>query len=102
MKSYRLTTEAQDDLQEIGDYIAVNASLTRALSVVSTIRAEFLKIGENPGIGHFKEDVVGKELKFWSIYKYLIAYRWEQNPVEVVAVVHGNRDLAALFESRGY
>src|SRR3954468_7514887 len=102
MKSYRLSAEAQHDLQEIGHYIAANASLERALNVVSTIGDEFLKIAETPGIGHFKEEVASKELKFWSVYRYLIAYRWDQNPIEIVAVVHGNRDLTTFFESRRY
>ena len=100
MKAYRLSKEAQGDLEAIAHYIAVNASLERAVSVVSTIRAEISRLGSNPGMGHFKEDVAGNELKFWSVYKYLIAYRWDQKPIEIVAVVHGNRDLTAFFEGR--
>jgi toxin ParE1/3/4 len=100
MNSYRLTPEAQGDVDGIADYIAASAGLDRALRVVSKIREHFRKLGDSPGLGHFKEDVVGKEFKFSSVYKYLIVYRWDQRPIQIVAIVHGARDLNAFLEDR--
>src|SRR4051812_1931016 len=100
MNRYRLSTEAQNDLDEIANYIESRSNLDRAVKVVSEIREECRKLGEWPGMGHFRGEIRDKRIKFWSIYSYLIAYRWKSRPVEIIAVVHGERDLAAFFNER--
>ena len=100
MKLYNLTLEAQNDLDQIGNYIASRGSPERAKAVLLKIGEELRKIGASPGMGHFREEVDDNRLRFWSIYSYLIAYRWDVRPIEVIAIVHGARDLARFFEDR--
>ena len=33
-------------------------------------------------------------------YAYVIAHRWETTPIQIVAVVHGARQLEAFFQLR--
>jgi hypothetical protein len=38
--------------------------------------------------------------RFWTVYAYVIAYRWETTPIQIVTVVHGARQLEAFFQQR--
>ena len=38
--------------------------------------------------------------RFWVFYSYVVVYRWEVSPIQIIAVVHGRRELAAFFNSR--
>lgn len=53
-----------------------------------------------PGLGHFREDLLDQRYRFWAIHSYLIVYRWETKPLEIISIVHGARDLAAFFANR--
>ena len=58
-------------------------------------------LGEMPGMGHFREDLLDRHYKFWSVHSYVVVYLWEVTPIKVIAVVHGARDLDAFLTSRG-
>lgn len=100
MSAYDLTPEACEDLDAIGDYIANDSGAARATKVVSDIRDACRRLGEMPGIGHFRDDLLDRRYKFWSVHSYVIAYRWEVSPIQVVAVVHGARSLSSFFRRR--
>jgi plasmid stabilization system protein ParE len=53
-----------------------------------------------PRIGHIREDVADESLRFWSVYSYLIAYRPERKPIEIVRVLHGARDIGKFFKGK--
>ena len=93
MKPYHLTPQARSDLLEITDYILANSSADRAKSVVAVIREAIEKVADMPGIGHKREDLTAEDVRFWTVYKYHIVYRPETNPLQVVAVISGWRDL---------
>ena len=38
--------------------------------------------------------------KFWSVHSFVIVYRWEATPIQIIAVVHAH-DLDAFFSARG-
>ncbi len=49
-------------------------------------------------MGHFRGDLVANPLRFWRVRDYLIIYRSEKKPLEIVRVLHGKRDVQALLE----
>src|SRR5690349_5824520 len=98
MKGYELTTEAQNDLDEIAQYIAIEASVERAILVLAEFKDAFRRLADMPGMGHFREDLLDQRYKFWSVYSYVVAYRWEVLPIQVIAIVHGARNLQAFFD----
>lgn len=57
------------------------------------------RIGSLPGIGHLRLDLADEALRFFRVYKYLIIYRPETTPVQVVRVLHGARDVQAILGS---
>jgi len=101
MKRADVTPEAKADIFEIWDYVASKGGVDAADRVAAAIDAEISKIAEMPGAGHFREDIVAdKRIRFSNVYSYLIAYRWELRPIQIIAVVHGQRDLPAFFQER--
>jgi toxin ParE1/3/4 len=44
---------------------------------------------------------LGRELRSVSVGNYLIFYRPVEGGIEIVPVLHGRRDIAALFSGRG-
>jgi antitoxin ParD1/3/4/toxin ParE1/3/4 len=99
MTGFRFTPEAEADLLAIWQYIADNQSEQTADRVVARIFAECEKLSRMPAVGHHRLDLLDDRHRFWSIWSYLIVYRWRTKPVEIIAVIHGARDLGAYFAS---
>jgi antitoxin ParD1/3/4/toxin ParE1/3/4 len=97
---FKLTPQAEADLDQIADYLLAEAGTAVAVRIVTEIRDEFRKLSEMPGMGHYNEDLLDSRHRFWTMYSYLIVYRWQTSPIQIIAVVHGARDLPGLFRRR--
>jgi plasmid stabilization system protein ParE len=95
-----LAPEAALDLVQIWRFIKNNASLEMADRVESAIRDKIGYLAGRPGGGHWRRDLTDAPVKFFPIYSYLIVYRPETNPLQVVAVLHGRRDVGELLRDR--
>jgi plasmid stabilization system protein ParE len=51
-------------------------------------------------MGHRREDLTPYRVLFWPVGAYLVIYRAERLPVEIVAVTQGYRDIPALLRRR--
>jgi antitoxin ParD1/3/4 len=94
-----VTPEARTDLLEIWNYIAED-SIDSADRVLAQLYDAFTRLAEAPGIGHHREDLADSRHRFWTVYSYVIAYRDNTNPLEIIAIVHGARQLEAYFQNR--
>ncbi|MDQ3441052.1 MAG: type II toxin-antitoxin system RelE/ParE family toxin [Planctomycetota bacterium] len=92
MKPYVLSPLAEQDLQEIWDYIAQD-SADQADRVILAIRKGVRLAAEMPGIGHHREDLPDPSLRVWTVYSYLIIYKPETEPLEVVRIIHGQHHI---------
>ena len=100
MKEYALSAAAGRDLEEISEYIAAD-SVSAARKLMAKFYATMERIGQHPGIGHSREDLVeGRKLLFFPVGNYLIVYRTDSRPVLILAVVHGNRHIPTFLRSR--
>jgi len=45
-------------------------------------------------------ELTDEPVKFFSVYFYLIVYRPETKPLQVVAILHGRRDVEQLLKDR--
>jgi toxin ParE1/3/4 len=43
-------------------------------------------------------DLASEPLRFWPVYSYLIIYRPELRPLQVVRILHGSRDVRRILE----
>jgi plasmid stabilization system protein ParE len=54
-------------------------------------------------MGTKRQDITPLPVRFWTVTKfpnYVIVYRPETVPLQVVAVLHGKRDLKEVLERR--
>ena len=97
MTQFILSPAGRDDLDKVWDFIARD-NADAADRVCEEIRAAIRMLAENPGIGHYRRDLADEPLKFWRVYTYLIIYRPETRPLEVVRILSGYQDLKRLLE----
>lgn len=98
--TYRLTERAEADVDAIADFIAGD-NVDAAVKVVLALEDAFVLLASRPGIGHTREDLTDRPLKFWSVYSYLVVYDPSGDPLTIVAVLHGARDVAEILKEIG-
>ena len=96
---YLLTPQAEADVDEIIQYLAERSD-DAPLTVYSAFLDAFERLSGQPHIGHVREDLTDRGLKFLSVYSYLIVYNHQALPLQIVAVLHGARDVASLIRER--
>jgi toxin ParE1/3/4 len=95
-KSYRVSSRATADLDEIWLYIAQDNpdaadNFTRALF------SRFSRLAAMPKMGRTREEL-SPGLRSFAVGRYIIFYRLHEEGVEIVRVLHGARDFPPLFE----
>lgn len=96
-RGYRLTPEAQANVNKIGAFIA-NDSVDAALRVLDAFDDAFNLLAATPEIGHTREDLTSRPVKFWGVYSYLIVYDPASAPLTIIAVLHGAQDVERLLK----
>jgi toxin ParE1/3/4 len=66
-QAYRLTERAEADVKAVADFIAAD-STDAAVKVVLALENAFAVLASRPGIGHTREDLTERPLKFWSVF----------------------------------
>ena len=96
MRRFVLTAAARADVSEIADYIRED-NPDAARRVVSSLQEAMGKLAKSPGMGHLREDLTRRPFRFWPVYSYLIVYRPETRPIQILRVLHGARDVKSLL-----
>jgi plasmid stabilization system protein ParE len=94
---YVLTPDAETDLREIRDWYRTERGHEAARRVLQDLRAAMRRLARNPRIGHPRPDLLPAELLVWPHYRYLIVYRPETKPLQVVRVWDASRGTPNLF-----
>jgi len=98
MSGYVISPIASIDLDEMWDYYAIELQNP---DVADRIRDEvftsFRQLAIMPGMGHFRSDLAAEPLRFWRVRNYLVVYRSEKTPIEIVRVLHGARDVLVIL-----
>jgi len=56
----------------------------------------FRFLASTPGAGHLRQDLAEERpILFWPMRDYLILYKPETNPLEILSIFRGSRDLPA-------
>lgn len=97
MSGYVLSRLALQDLLEIWEYIAAD-NVDAADGVSSDLEQALNMLADNPLAGHLREDLVSQPLRFWLVHSYLIVYRPETKPLEVVRILSAYRDVRELLD----
>lgn len=95
-----LAPQAAADLADIWRYIKNQSTAAMADHVESVIRDKFAFLSETPEAGHHRRNLMNEEVKFFPVYSYLIVYRPATRPLQVVAILHGRRDIEQVLRDR--
>ncbi len=101
MSGFILSAEAAADIEDIVRYIAYD-NVSAALALEDELIANFRELARFPNSGHARHDLAGtRELLFWTVGSYLVLYRVKSKRIEIVAVLHGGRDIPKILARRG-
>jgi plasmid stabilization system protein ParE len=92
VKRFVLSPAATADVEQIESFLDEHAPHATD-AVLDALRDAMRRIAATPGLGHLREDLTDEPLRFFPVWSYLVIYRLT-DPVEVVRVVHGARDVA--------
>ena len=96
MNRFVLTPAAEGDLLKIIEYLKGD-NPNAVLKVVDALDQAMQRLAESPGIGHVRPDLTDEDVRFWPVFTYLVVYRSETKPLEIVRVLHGKRDVERIL-----
>jgi antitoxin ParD1/3/4 len=99
---FEFTPQAIEDLDEIWWFIA-ERNREAADRVEAEIVAACQRLAKYPLMGTRRPDITPRPVRFWSVTKfpnYVVVYRPDAVPLQVVAVLHGKRNLKEILEKR--
>ncbi|MFI5114990.1 MAG: type II toxin-antitoxin system RelE/ParE family toxin [Terriglobales bacterium] len=99
VKPYLIAPEAEGDLRQIWRYLLGEAGLAIANRIQGELVDAFEGLADVPGKGHKRPDLTSHDVLFFSVYQYMIVYR-RAALVEIVAVLHGKRNVRRLLKTR--
>ncbi len=94
---YVLAPQAARDLVQIWRCVKREVSQEAADRVESVIRTKCVYLASFPVAGHCRRDLTSANVRFFCVYSYLIVYRPETKPLQVVTILHGSRDVAGIL-----
>jgi toxin ParE1/3/4 len=102
MSRYVLMPAAQEDLAAIRDYYQEEAGPRVARWMLLEFVESFRFLARTPGAGHVRQDLAeSRPIRFWPVRDYLILYRPGTQPLAILSIFRGSRDLPALLSRRG-
>jgi plasmid stabilization system protein ParE len=100
---YLLTPRALDDLDDIWNFIAED-SIDAANRVESAVFEACESLARHPLLGSRRSDITPLPVRFWPVTRFpnfIVVYRPESKPLQIVAVLHGMRNIKALLGPPG-
>jgi toxin ParE1/3/4 len=92
-----LSKEAEQDLDDIAYYIAnASGSLTIAERLILSLTARFSLLARHPRLGR-QRDELRPGARSFPVGNYIIVYAIAGTDVRILRVIHGSRNIAALF-----
>lgn len=95
MHRLRYNQIARTNLAEIAEFIAEDSKV-QAGRVISGIRKTCHTIARTPGIGRFRPDLT-EGIRSFPVGSYVIFYHVASDVVEIIAVIHGARDVTRIM-----
>jgi len=98
MTHFVLAPLAKADIAEIWTYYARDVGDPK---LADRMRDEIFEgirsAARAPHIGHLRPDLAKEPLRFCRVRRYLIIYRSEAEPIQIVRVLHAARDVQAVL-----
>ncbi|HVT79692.1 MAG TPA: type II toxin-antitoxin system RelE/ParE family toxin [Phycisphaerae bacterium] len=90
---YEITATARLDLLQIWNYFAENASTQVADALLSDFESAMEQLTEFPGLGHRREELTVRDVRFYLVNRYFIVYRIDRAPINILRVIYASRNV---------
>jgi antitoxin ParD1/3/4/toxin ParE1/3/4 len=74
--------------------------LETADRIVTELFKGFFKLADRPNSGHRRTDLTNRKVLFYRVFSYLVIYDPASNPLQVLGVLHGKRNVGRLLAQR--
>lgn len=91
------THKADADLISLWNYIA-QESVSSADKLLSKIEEKSLLYAQNPRLGRLRPEIQ-PELRSFAVSPYVVFYTPIEDGIYIIRVLHGRRDVRAIFQS---
>ena len=99
MRDYQVAPAALEDIQAILDYIRAD-SPNAAEQMEEEFFSAFDQLAQWPEMSHVRPELTDKAVRFWPVGSYLVVYQVARNIVQIVAALHGARDVPVVIRGR--
>jgi antitoxin ParD1/3/4 len=99
VRGYLVSPEANSDIIAIWRWIAKD-SVDLADRVDTELHDVFEALARMPRLGHRREDLTSRPVLFYPLYSYLIVYQADVDPMRIMAVLRGTRDVKRMPKKR--
>ena len=100
MDPFQLTEEAILDIDSIWLHLLNREGVESADRVVTQLFQSFYHLAEVPNSGHRRADLTSRNVLFYRVFSCLIIYQPSTRPVQILAVLHGKRNLSRILPQR--
>ncbi len=97
MAGYVISPAGRQDLIDIWTEIARD-NLDAAERLLDHFEDAFQHVAEFPRMGRARPDLIDLPVRFWTLGNYLIIYRAERSPIEIVRVLNAYRNVGAVLK----
>lgn len=99
MPEFRLSPEAESELDEIWLYLArASGRIEIANRVLDSIMDRFWLLAEHPFLGRRRDDDLKPGLRSLAVEEYVIVHRLEADgAVLILHILHGSRDISTFL-----
>lgn len=101
---YQLTPSARDDLHHLEDITLDRFGFSQALALNEALETAFVKLGNNPYMGHIREDLspAGRDFRYWTVkQRFLIVYEPTDSGIIVVRIFDRAQDVQSELPKEG-
>lgn len=89
---------ADSDLDDIWYYVASQSgNMDIADRLIASITDRFVLLAGYPHLGRARDEDLRPGLRSFAVGDYVILYRIEDEDVVILRVLHGSRNMAAMF-----
>ena len=97
MKRIRVSAPAEQDLDDIWNYVAKSAVSTDVADrLIDSITRMFSLFAQAPGAGTYREEIA-PGIRAFPVANYIIYYTETERHVVIARVLHGMRDQKSAF-----
>ncbi len=96
MAGYVISPAGRQDLIDIWTEIARD-NLDAAERLLDRFEDAFQHVAEFPRMGRARPDLIDLPVRFWTLGNYLIIYRAERSPIEIVRDLSAYRNIGAVL-----